>query len=93
MLCRILPKSPIPPKFLREKPPGREEGSMTGVFLKPGDLRWTNFLRSVPHDVYHLPAYAILASRSEKGRPLAFYLRDGEDAILAPLLFHKIPPP
>ncbi len=64
---------------------------MSGVFLEPTDRRWTDFLKEVPHDVYHLPAYAALASRFEGGQPCAFYVREGQDAMLVPLLLRQIP--
>jgi hypothetical protein len=64
---------------------------MTGVFLDPTDKRWADFLGEVPHDVYHLPAYATLASRCEGGEPAAFYVREGNDAMLVPLLLRQVP--
>ncbi len=64
---------------------------MTVVFLHPEDRRWSDLLRQVPHDVYHLPSYAILASRCEGGQPVAFYARDGDDILLVPLLLRQVP--
>lgn len=64
---------------------------MTGVFLHPEDRRWSDMLRQVPHDVYHLPSYAILAARYEGGQPVAFYARDGCDIMLVPLLLQQVP--
>lgn len=62
-----------------------------GVFLYPGDNRWSDFLRGVRHDVYHLPGYVALAARCEGGTPVAFYECDGEDAMLVPLLLRRVP--
>lgn len=64
---------------------------MTGEFLHPEDRRWSDTLRQVPHDVYHLPCYAILASCYEGGQPVAFYARDGDDILLVPLLLRQVP--
>lgn len=64
---------------------------MTGDFLQPDDPRWSDVLRRIPHDVYHLPSYAIIASRYEGGMPVAFYARDGNDILLVPLLLRPVP--
>lgn len=64
---------------------------MTAGFLHPEDRRWSDLLRQVPHDVYHLPSYAILASRCEGGQPVAFYARDGDAVLLVPLLLRQVP--
>ena len=64
---------------------------MTVDFLCPEDRRWSDLLRQIPHDVYHLPSYAILTSRYEGGQPVAFYARDGEDVLLVPLLLRQVP--
>lgn len=67
--------------------------NMIETFLDPTDSRWLKFLQRVPHDVYHLPAYAILASRYEGGQAVAFYASTGEEAILVPLLLRDAPKP
>jgi hypothetical protein len=64
---------------------------MSGVFMEPDDRRWSDFLRTVPHDIYHLPGYVTLASRCEGGKPVAFHARKNERAVLIPLLLRRLP--
>lgn len=64
---------------------------MIETFLDPADSRWSEFLQHVPHDIYHLPAYAILSARYEGGQAVAFYARAGDDALLVPLLLRRVP--
>jgi hypothetical protein len=64
---------------------------MTEDFLHPEDQRWSDVLRHVRHDVYHLPSYTSIASSYEGGQPVAFYARDGNDILLVPLLLRQVP--
>ena len=60
-------------------------------FLEPGASAWTEFLEETPHDFYHLPGYVELCARRDGGRAAAFLARDGEAAMLAPLVLRPIP--
>lgn len=64
---------------------------MIETFLDPADNRWPEFLKHVPHDIYHLPTYATLTARCEGGQAVAFYARAGEEALLVPLLLRRVP--
>jgi Acetyltransferase (GNAT) domain len=64
---------------------------MKAEFIAPSDPRWRAFVARVPHDVYHLPEYAVAASRAEKGRPAAFYAEFQGTACLVPLLIRDLP--
>ena len=59
--------------------------------VEPGSELWTEALREVRHDFYHLPAYVQLGvSQYEGGRPCAFVARDAEGLFLAPLILRPI---
>jgi len=60
-------------------------------FIAPGDAAWAEFLAATPHDFYHLPGYVELCARREGGEAAAFLVRDGEAAMLAPLVLRPIP--
>lgn len=62
-------------------------------FISVDDSRWSDALRRISHDVYHLPAYAILAAESVEGAEevTAFYWQDGERIALIPLIIKACP--
>jgi sugar O-acyltransferase (sialic acid O-acetyltransferase NeuD family) len=55
-------------------------------FLEPGDSRWADALRNVPHDFFHLPGYMRAAAAHEGGSPHLFLLDAGDHGMLVPLL-------
>ncbi len=59
--------------------------------IEPGDLRWTRSLAAVPHDFYHLPAYAELAAREDGGIPVAVLATADRGWMLLPLVIREIP--
>lgn len=64
---------------------------MTGEFITTTDQRWGEFLAEVSHDFYHLPEYVDFAARHEGGVATAFLGREGEQALLIPLLLRRVP--
>ena len=65
---------------------------MISAFIDCRDSRWHTVLDSMPHDVYHLPAYVHLsAAEHEGGEAKAFYASDGENRCLIPLLVRRVP--
>ncbi|MEJ2666963.1 MAG: GNAT family N-acetyltransferase [Deinococcales bacterium] len=65
--------------------------SGTVRFVPPHDAAWPEALACAPHDVYHLPAYTLLAQRLDAGRAGAFLYRDGNSAVLWPLIVRSVP--
>jgi hypothetical protein len=59
--------------------------------LTPGSRAWAAALDAFAYDVYHLPGYTQLAAQHEGGRAVAFLARDGEGALLVPLLLKEAP--
>jgi Acetyltransferase (GNAT) domain len=68
-----------------------ERGQIISTFMGPADPRWTHFLERTPHDFYHVPSYALVASKCENATPLAFYAEVGKSSLLLPLLVRSIP--
>ncbi len=64
---------------------------MIAAVLSPFDPQWRQLLDRAPHDVYHLPEYAVVAARYEHGEPVALFAEDGGHAILLPLLIRELP--
>ena len=60
-------------------------------FIEPNDPRWAALLMRARHDVYHLPAYSVVAARHEGGTPAAFYAESDGEAFLVPLLIRDLP--
>ena len=59
--------------------------------IDSADPRWTQLLGSVTHDFYHLPAYAELSAREERGIARApMYVTDGGQRMLLPLIAREI---
>jgi hypothetical protein len=55
--------------------------------LNPASNEWTRILSSSPHDFYHLPSYAELSGRLDKGDPHAIFVEDdGDQALLLPII-------
>lgn len=65
---------------------------MSGTFIPLDDPRWTDALRSLPHDVYHTPGYLRASAGQEGGTPVAYHARQGGAALFAPLLVRDLPP-
>jgi hypothetical protein len=59
--------------------------------ITPSDRRWRDLLTRVPHDVYHLPEYTVLAAQAECGKPVAFYAENAGDFCFIPLLIRDLP--
>lgn len=59
---------------------------METLLLAPGDPRWEEALASLPHDIYHLPAYLRVEAARVGGEPLAVWIREGEERLLLPLV-------
>ena len=64
---------------------------MRAEFIQPADTRWTDFLNSTWHDVYHTPEYVTVCAKHEEADPTAFYATSARTACLAPLLFRNLP--
>lgn len=52
---------------------------------------WHDVLARVPHDVYHLPAYAAAHAESPQDDVRAFTYVDGDRAFLLPLVLQQVP--
>lgn len=63
------------------------ETSLVGI----ADPRWQRALRAIPHDIYHLPQYASIATRSTLGHSVAFVYERGPHLLLLPLLLRDVP--
>ena len=63
---------------------------MKTAWLKPSDLRWSNALENLEHDVYHLPKYCELAASDEGGEALAFWAEHEGSTLLVPLLERQL---
>ena len=61
--------------------------------LAPDDPEWTDALRQVDHDTYHLPEYVVLDSLLTGDRPAAFWYREGGRMFLLPLTLRRVPEP
>jgi hypothetical protein len=58
----------------------------------PGSRRWTDVLRSMRHDFYHLPEYVEFAARrQEPGEPLAFVAEEDGHRCVVPLVVRPVP--
>lgn len=58
--------------------------------INPEDSKWSDCLRDLPHDFYHLPEYIKFSAKYEGGEPCAFYASDEKHMFLAPLLIKSI---
>jgi Acetyltransferase (GNAT) domain len=59
--------------------------------VEPGCDLWTEALRGLRHDFYHLPQYVQLGvSQYEGGKPRAFIARDADGLFLVPLILRRI---
>jgi hypothetical protein len=61
--------------------------------LAPDDPEWTDALRQVEHDTYHLPEYVVLDALLTGDRPAAFWYREGGRVFLLPLTLRRVPEP
>jgi hypothetical protein len=62
------------------------------ALVEADDPRWPQALALAPHDVYQLPSYATFAARHQHpGRPMAFVARDGDRALVVPLIVRPVP--
>ncbi len=64
---------------------------MKADFICPSDNRWNEALCALRHDVYDLPEYAAVCSKYENATPVAFYVREGAQYALIPLLQQILP--
>lgn len=63
--------------------------SLAGRFVTPEDPLWSEMLRAVAHDFYHLPEYVRLAAEWEGGEPYAYVYGDGTRGMLLPLVVRE----
>ena len=61
------------------------------AWLAPDDPRWSDILKKLPHDVYHLPQYVELCAKHEGGQPVAFIAEDRQGILFIPLLLRLLP--
>ncbi len=59
--------------------------------LSPEDVRWSSLLERVTYDFYHLPAYVHMCAHMEKGEAAAFYVAEGRNEFLLPLILRPLP--
>ena len=71
--------------------PGVATDGMIAQLLAVDAPQWASFLREVPHDFYHLPAYVALSAAQEHGVARALYVEDGARSLLVPLIVRDIP--
>lgn len=62
-----------------------------GRLLDVDDPRWTEALRRLQHDVYHLPEYVRLLGDRAGARAGAFLVNDGDGELLVPILVRQLP--
>jgi sugar O-acyltransferase (sialic acid O-acetyltransferase NeuD family) len=70
--------------------PARTNGNVHSLFIGVKDRRWEAMLSEVPHDFYHLPAYAALCGRQSGATPLAFHSDEVGARCLIPLLRQSV---
>jgi hypothetical protein len=70
---------------------GGESVGAGGELVDLGDAAWKDALEAVPHDVYHLPAYARMDAELARGKPTAFIHRHGGFTFLLPLVLRPVP--
>ena len=58
--------------------------------VEPASPLWTEHLKTVQYDVYHLPEYCELCGQFEKAEPLAFIASEGGNVYFLPLLVRPI---
>lgn len=60
---------------------------MTRVsLLRPDDVAWGEALTGSPHDVHHLPGWAVASAPLEPGEPLAVWVSDEHGSMLVPFV-------
>ena len=70
----------------------RHVDRVPAVSLVPSDHpAWSQMLTHVPHDFYHLPAYAETVAREEGGAARALHVTDGARRLLVPLIVREVP--
>jgi hypothetical protein len=58
--------------------------------LATHEPRWADFLDHCRHDFYHLPRYVDFCAARDGGTACAAYVRDGEHALLLPLVLRPV---
>jgi Acetyltransferase (GNAT) domain len=66
---------------------------MHAYLVSPESDVWAQTLRTVPHDVYHLPGYARLCGRLDSGEARGFVATDGDCTLFVPLILREVPSP
>jgi hypothetical protein len=61
------------------------------TLLKPSDSVWATSVKSVDHDIYHLPEYVSFAARQEGGTAVATYATWDDNWLLVPLVMLTLP--
>jgi CelD/BcsL family acetyltransferase involved in cellulose biosynthesis len=59
--------------------------------LEVGDPRWTAFLETAEHDMYHVPGYVALSAEHDGGRAHALLVEGRGAAMLLPFIIRPIP--
>jgi hypothetical protein len=59
-------------------------------WIPPESAKWLDILRAIPHDFYHLPAYAQLSAETEGGAAGAFVVDDVRGRLIVPLILREI---
>lgn len=63
---------------------------MNPTILKPGDEAWREVLQQARHDFYHLPGYAALSSKYDRGEGEALLVRDGVSSFFLPYIIRDL---
>ena len=64
---------------------------MHASLLSVQSPEWTDVLRGMQHDVYHLARYAELCARMENGQAQAFVASEGDCTMFVPLIIRQVP--
>ncbi|HEY4308523.1 MAG TPA: GNAT family N-acetyltransferase [Pirellulales bacterium] len=67
-----------------------EKPSMNLTFLTPDSEEWGQFLKTVPHDFYHLPGYARMTAPFDGGQPEAALVRSAENYFFLPYIVRPL---
>ena len=59
--------------------------------VTPASPVWAEILEATDHDFYHLPGYAELCARTDRGSARALYVEDGANRLLLPFVSRPIP--
>lgn len=66
-------------------------GTAEAAWLRPDGGAWSEVLRRVRHDAYHLPGYVDMQARSMGGTAAGFVYREGDDVFFLPVVLREVP--